>query len=66
MQAPALDGLDLDDRLVALDRHQQVAGLHQVAGSLEPFGDLAAVHRQSQLRHNDFNSHDPCLKRSSL
>ena len=49
----------LHRHLVGLDLEQVVAGLHGIAGRLEPFGDLALGHGLAELRHQHVHAAAP-------
>src|SRR5581483_2639632 len=53
-----VDRLDLHGRLVSLDLGDHVAGLHPLALFLQPFGEVALLHRGRQRGHEDFDRHD--------
>ena len=48
--------------LVGLDLEQIVAGLHRVAGRLEPLGDLALGDGLAELRHQDVHRTVSCCR----
>ena len=48
-----VDGLDLHGRLVGLDLGDDVAGLDRVAFLLQPFGELALLHRRRERGHQN-------------
>ena len=56
-QRPLVDRLHLHGRLVGLDLGQHVAGLDRVAVLLDPFGELALLHRGRQRRHQYVGCH---------
>ena len=52
-----VDRLDLHRRLVGLDLGDDVAGFDLVALALEPFGEVALLHRGREGRHQHLNRH---------
>ena len=55
---------ELQRHLLGLVRAQGFLGLDRVARSLQPFGDGAVGHGQTQLGHDDLHSSYPCLRLS--
>ena len=52
-----IDGFDFHRRLVGLDLGDDVAGGDLVAFVLQPFGEIALLHRRRERGHQDFDRH---------
>ena len=60
-----VDRFDLHRRLVGLDLGEDVAGTHRVALFLQPFRELALLHRRRKRGHENVGRHRSSLDKSS-